>query len=208
MLDIAAEATKYSEECFEEYLVKHKGFHLLLCDYGCGRFGRYLQCSGLRTCAKNVLSCSSRSFPIKSKPYITKYSCIFCDSVARYRLRTQYRWISCCSSSYLDCNVYAHGRGIRKERGLSIAYGPITNLNDFITDSHKMKDIMTERWTDPDYAEKMKRALAIRPNKPESFLINLFEQLFPGEYEYVGDFSFFVNGKNPDFVCYDKNKII
>jgi len=40
----------------------------------------------------------------------------------------------------------------------------------------------------------------VKPNKPETFLIKLLQQLFPNQYKYVGDGEFILAGKCPDFV--------
>ena len=37
------------------------------------------------------------------------------------------------------------------------------------------------------------------PNKPETFILNLLNKLYPNEWKFTGDFSFTINGKNPDF---------
>jgi len=47
-----------------------------------------------------------------------------------------------------------------------------------------------------------------RPNKPEKFLIELLDKHFPKQYKYIGDFSFLIGGKNPDFINKSKKKII
>lgn len=56
--------------------------------------------------------------------------------------------------------------------------------------------------TDEERGELIKRSMAsssIRPNKPETILLNLLDNLYPNEWKYTGDFSFWINGKNPDF---------
>jgi len=62
---------------------------------------------------------------------------------------------------------------------------------------------------DPAYMEKVRKALNIKPNKPETAILNLLNLLYPGEWKYTGDFSFTINGKCPDFVnCNGQKKII
>lgn len=58
----------------------------------------------------------------------------------------------------------------------------------------------SQRWADPTYQHKMAKAFKIKPNKPEQALLALLNHLFPNEYKYVGDFQFFLGGKNPDFM--------
>lgn len=64
-----------------------------------------------------------------------------------------------------------------------------------------------ELWKDPIYIKKVQDASHIRPNKPETFLINLFKDLNLN-YEYTGDMSFIIGGKNPDFTNKEKMKVI
>lgn len=59
----------------------------------------------------------------------------------------------------------------------------------------------------PDFYKKMIRTVNLKPNKPELILINLFKKL-DLDYKYVGDFSLWVDGKNPDFINNKTNKII
>jgi len=68
---------------------------------------------------------------------------------------------------------------------------------------------LKKKYQDPIYVKKMAKAWGIKPNKPESFIINLLNELYPNEWKYTGDFSFTINGKCPDFVnCNGQKKII
>ena len=55
---------------------------------------------------------------------------------------------------------------------------------------------------------KIFKSTARKPNKPEKILINFFRDAsLP--YKYTGDYSLWINGKNPDFVnCNGQKKII
>ncbi len=59
-----------------------------------------------------------------------------------------------------------------------------------------------------EYLKKYAKSMNKRPNKKEKLLINLLRQLkLP--YKFVGDFSFWIEGKNPDFInVNDQKKII
>jgi G:T-mismatch repair DNA endonuclease (very short patch repair protein) len=46
----------------------------------------------------------------------------------------------------------------------------------------------------------MSKALNLHPNIPEKTVINLLNELFPKEYKYVGNFKFWLGGKNPDIM--------
>lgn len=77
----------------------------------------------------------------------------------------------------------------------------------------KISKASLKLWKNPLHREKVfgKRALTmkIKPNKPETIILNLLNELYPAEWKYTGDFSFMINGKNPDFVnCNGQKKII
>lgn len=67
-------------------------------------------------------------------------------------------------------------------------------------------------WSDPVYKDKRVRAMHlachVRPNKPETSLLDLFTTTYPGEWKYVGDGSFILAGKNPDFVNVNGKKLL
>ncbi len=69
--------------------------------------------------------------------------------------------------------------------------------------------MLKKRYQDPEYVKKMAKAWNIKPNKPETLILNLLNNLYPGEWKYTGDFSFTINGKCPDFVnCNGQKKCI
>jgi very-short-patch-repair endonuclease len=72
----------------------------------------------------------------------------------------------------------------------------------------KLRKASLKNWRDPIYVEKQMIAQLIRPNKPESLILELLNKMFPNEWKYTGDFSFMINGKNPDFTNFEKKKII
>lgn len=65
-----------------------------------------------------------------------------------------------------------------------------------------------EHYRNPINRERLFRKLNLRPNRVELRLEEILDSLYPGEYKYVGDGKFFVGGKNPDFVCESKKKIV
>jgi len=67
-------------------------------------------------------------------------------------------------------------------------------------------------WQDPEYRKKQVKSFRLgklcRPNKPEIFLIELLQKLFPNQWKYTGDLQEWIGGKNPDFIAVDQKKII
>lgn len=65
------------------------------------------------------------------------------------------------------------------------------------------------QWQDPAFCKKMGIAWQVKPNKPETLILNLLDEMYPGEWKYTGDFSFTINGKCPDFVnCNGQKKCL
>ncbi len=56
--------------------------------------------------------------------------------------------------------------------------------------------------------KKQRLACNIRPTKPETTLQRLLDSKFPGDWKYVGDGSFIIAGKNPDFININGKKLI
>ena len=59
------------------------------------------------------------------------------------------------------------------------------------------------------YWANLHKSLHLKPNKPEAQLNKILQKLRPNEYKYVGDFSFILGGKSPDFMNINgKKKLI
>jgi hypothetical protein len=63
----------------------------------------------------------------------------------------------------------------------------------------KMSRAQEAHWRDPEFVHNQMVGRGIRPNKPETIILNLLNQMYPNDWKYTGDFSFTINGKNPDF---------
>lgn len=182
-------------------LLRFEKSEFLLCDYGCGREGKFLVKGYLRCCCDFPIHCKGnwKSNRLRiSKPYGAKrLYCIFCDDPrqkAGYIINTTFGDIYCCSESYIDCDCYKLGIQYRIDNKITTVYGHCTNLNHLVAYDEFIRNI--------------RKSLSIRPNNPEKLILNLLDHFFPGEYIYSGDFSVVINGKNPDFICQEKMKII
>lgn len=71
---------------------------------------------------------------------------------------------------------------------------------------------MKSLWEDVGYREKQLKAMFkgfnLKPNKPEKFLINLLQKLYPDEWKFVGDGQIFIARRVPDFVNVNGQKKI
>lgn len=64
------------------------------------------------------------------------------------------------------------------------------------------------QWQNPEFIQKQMKSRVITPNKEEQRLNNLLQEILPNEYKYVGDWSFTIEGKNPDFINVNGQKKI
>ncbi len=73
-----------------------------------------------------------------------------------------------------------------------------------IGESHK------RNWQNPSYRERVIRNSRasgnIRPNKPESLVIEMFNEIDPNKWAFVGDGQLIIGGKNPDISNVDGAK--
>ncbi|MHA1700707.1 MAG: hypothetical protein ACTSWK_00420 [Promethearchaeota archaeon] len=71
----------------------------------------------------------------------------------------------------------------------------------------KKSEVSKIKWKDPEFVKKIQSSLYNSPNKVECKLIELFNKLNLN-YEFVGDWALTINGRNPDFINYNQNKLI
>lgn len=84
------------------------------------------------------------------------------------------------------------------------------------THSNEFKDFMCNNnpnkngklFKNEEFLEKWITAMNRKPNKLEKFLIDLLNKNFPNEWKYVGNFKFWIEGKNPDFINCNGKKLI
>ena len=74
--------------------------------------------------------------------------------------------------------------------------------------AESVRQTMKERWQDPEFRERVKKALNLKPNKAELKLDSILNILFPSKYKFVGDFTFFLGGKCPDFMNVNGRKLL
>lgn len=68
----------------------------------------------------------------------------------------------------------------------------------------KMSQTRKKMWQDPEYRDRTiknsRKAMSIHPNKPETIVLGLLNELFPNDWEFVGDGKVVIEGKIPDFI--------
>lgn len=67
----------------------------------------------------------------------------------------------------------------------------------------KMSAKQRKLWDNPEYSTRQRKIMMagmhIRPNKPETIIANLLNVLQPNQWQYTGDGTKIIGGRNPDF---------
>lgn len=70
-------------------------------------------------------------------------------------------------------------------------------------EKEKLRQTLIERWSDTDYKDRVVRnvmkSMNLRPNKPETIIQNMLDNLYPNKWKYTGNGSLIIGGMNPDF---------
>lgn len=67
-----------------------------------------------------------------------------------------------------------------------------------------MSQFRKEQWRNTEYRNKVvqntRLSLKVSPNKPETIILNMLNQIAPNQYKFVGDGQVVIEGRNPDFI--------
>lgn len=61
---------------------------------------------------------------------------------------------------------------------------------------------------DPIFQKKRMQSLQACPNKPETTIMGLLDEMYPGEYRFTGNGDLFIDRLNPDFASVEGKKLI
>jgi len=125
---------------------------------------------------------------------------------------------SCINNRFLRSNIpkrsyhdsIKYHRHKLSEKGRKSVSEAITkrNLEDWKNKKYRdnMVNTLKQKWKDPEFSKKMFKALAISPNKPETFVLNLIININANFFYNKGEVN--VDGKIPDFVNLKAKKIL
>ncbi len=194
----------------------------MLCSYGCGQEAKHQLKNKKFCCSVSHNSCPSRrektsitgkgkNHIIKVKPIKVKIDilCSYgCEKKAKYYFSTANKY--CCSESKNSCEEC---KKINKHKNKNTNVGKIAwnkGKVGFISENGiiSKRNKMLYKWREFSFIQKQIKSRIISPNKPEKIILSILNDLYPLEWKFTGDFTFWVDGKNPDFLCKDKNLII
>jgi G:T-mismatch repair DNA endonuclease (very short patch repair protein) len=58
------------------------------------------------------------------------------------------------------------------------------------------------------WQKAMNKSIHLKPNQAENKLLTILSEIYPKEWEYVGDWTMVLDGKSPDFVNINGKKLI
>jgi hypothetical protein len=75
-----------------------------------------------------------------------------------------------------------------------------------------LRQVHKKQWENPEYRDKVVKntykSLNVKPNKPETKLIDILNEIEPNAWDYTGNGKIVIGGKIPDFCHKDNIKII
>jgi len=187
----------------------------MLCQFGCGQDGKFQFKNGKWCCNKSQNSCpvikEKTKAPIRGRTKENNKS-----------RKTQAEKLSGRKLSEERKEKQRHPQKSHKSPG------PLSNITKIKIQEKLKGRIFTEEWKrklrkpkpegfgekirnlwkDPKYQQKLYESQNKKPNNCEIIILKLLDKLYPNEWKYTGDYSFWINGKNPDFTCTNGKKLL
>lgn len=182
-----------------------------ICDYGCGKTANfYFTTVDKWCCSKSQNSCDSIKNKISkslNKPEVKeKLKIPKSEEVKKKMKESQNTPESIKKKSESHLKYFSSLENRKKYSISSIKRFSFQENRKKLSESMrkpetriKTSQASIRNWKNLKFVEKQRISRSIRPNKPETLILNLLNELFPNEWQYTGDFSFMINGKNPDF---------
>lgn len=202
----------------------------MLCDYGCGTEAKYFFKSVKKWCCspysskcpavkkkitqtvKNIYKDKNSLYNINKKEIHSKRSK---SMTAVWKNKTSKLGSVKTREKQRKINLQNREKGIYSspeyKKKLSLAHkkiweDPNSSYNS-IERSEKISKRMKELYKDDEYLYKLQKGLKAKPNKSEVAIYKIIQSI-SNKFEFVGDLSLWIGGKNPDFINKEDNKII
>lgn len=203
-----------------------------ICSYGCGQEAKYQFKNGKFCCSSHFKKCDEfkrkhieiYKIPwnkgkkidfkkrIRDNTYINQIDtielCYYgCRNIAKYKLKNNK---ICCSASINSCpnkKIKNKYHMIKEWSNSNSYYG---SKEWKIKNSEGIKKVWNDKksvYHTSSYWKNRAKGENLKPNKPESLLIEVFK-ILNLNYQFVGDYKIWINGKNPDFINEENKKII
>ncbi len=167
---------------------------------GCGIvmvFKFHCQLKGQKYCSRECYANSRRGVPRPSKlkgtikvPRETRI-CVYCGTFFKIKW---WRKTKFCSKECCDQGKVGRKHTAATKRKMS--------------KSSKEAAVFQRLWKDPEFRKKRMKGLHKKPNQPEKWLRTVLEEMYPGEYRYVGNGEVHIGRLCPDFINVNGQKKI
>jgi very-short-patch-repair endonuclease len=202
----------------------------MLCDYGCGAESKYFFKSVKKWCCSSHVS----KCPAVKKKVTQSIKSIYKDKNSVYNINKKEirskrsksmtaAWKNKTSKlgsvktreKQRKINLQNREKGIYSspeyKKKLSLAHkkiwqDPNSSYNS-LERSEKISKRVKELYKDNEYLYKLQKGLKAKPNKAEKSIYKIIHSI-SNKFEFVGDLSLWIGGKNPDFINKEDNKII
>lgn len=204
----------------------------MLCSYGCGREANYFFKNGKGCCEKTTNKCprmreinSLKNSGENNGMYGRKHSQETKNKIGEKSKQKVYtkemRQKMSELTSGINNPMYGkknpHTEESKKKISKALKGKPLSQKNkDGISKAlkgrkftkewrKKLSDSAKRKFKNKDFLKQFKESQQQKPNKLEMLINNI---IYEYGYEYVGDFSLWIDGKNPDFINKNDKKII
>jgi len=199
------------------------------CDYGCGNEAKYQFKTGNWCCRKNVTQC-----PEIRRKITEKVNNLYAEKGSTYNIKKDEirvkRSISLKNAWKRDNSKWLNEETKKKQRLSNLlsrekgVYSSIDYKNKLkeihkkiwsnkessynsLSRKNKISETMKKLYNDEDYLRKLQKGLKMKPNRAEKIIISILDNI-DKEFNFCGNFSEWIGGKNPDFINKKKNKVI
>ena len=195
----------------------------MLCEYGCNQEARYQFKNGKWCCSSHSSKCPflKNKISLKVKTIWDDNNSIYHKDEYKINRKEYYKTrvghgVSDKQKEIMkikqkenwdDLNHIFNSKKFRKK--LSEKHKEIWNDPDSSYNSKERSDkisvTMKKLLKDPEYLKKYMGGIKNSPNKQEIKILNIIESI-SSNFKFVGDFSFWIGGKNPDFIDKQNNE--
>lgn len=179
----------------------------MFCDYGCGKEALFEFKNGKRCCSSHFSSCSEfrkiTARTIKNSWNDDRKKLFSENAKKQWKDKDGLRSKKICEKRNKSLKEVLSREDVREK----ISSGNKLFWNKPEIKEKRRKDSL-KLYQDKNYLKKLYLARERKPNNCELKLLYILKELFKEKYKYTGDFSFWVDNINPDFISLKDRKVI
>lgn len=176
-----------------------------LCSFGCGQIANYIYQNGSFCCSYDWHKC-----PGKHEQITNTVAKIWSDPERRKKLsESQRKNLIAVAIPILTNDKFCYYCGEKANFWFKTndKYCCSDRIERCVYVRKQISKRLKKQWKDTKFVKKVQQSLNSKPNGPEKILLTIFQNLNLN-YRFTGDFSFMIDGKNPDFTNEKEKKVI